>query len=265
MARMMNNISLNTPRSLAELQNIFTGHIRDPDHEPAPDDIPDVRMEVYRESIYLNIERMISNFFPVLKRVTPEDQWHAMIRDYLTNYRSHVPPYLKELGQEFLRYLQNDRNLDADPPYILELTHYEWIEFSLSIDQREIEWEGIKPDGDLLTGIPVLSPLVTLLSYRYPVHTISPDHLPEQLPDNITYLVVYRDRNYKIGFIELNPVTAQLLNYLQQDKSLSGQVLLEKIALNLNHLAPEVVVKGGQEIMQTLIRKDVILGTKIIS
>jgi len=247
---------------MAEIQNIFTRHVRDPEHEPAPEDIEDQRMEIYRESIYLNIERMISNFFPVLEKVIPEDHWHAMVREYFTNHRSHVPPYLQELGQEFLQYLLNERNLEQDPDFILELAHYEWIEFSLSIDTREISWEGVNKDGDMLTGIPVLSTLALPLSYRYPVHSITPDNQPDHEPDQATYIVVYRDRNYKVGFIELNPISARLLNTIQEDKNISGQVLLEKVAQEIQHSDPDVVVKGGKEIMEFLLSRDVLLGTK---
>ena len=257
----MNLSQYNKPVTLADIQGVFTRHIRDPGCQPAPGDIEDRRMEIYRNSIFLNIERMASNFFPVLKKILPDDHWHAMIRDYFKYHRSHVPPYLPRIGQEFLQYLENERDLDGDPPFILELAHYEWIEFALSIDTREIRWDGINPEGDLLEGIPVLSPLAVPLSYSYPVHTINPDNRPEKPPGQPTYIVVYRNTHYKVGFMELNPVSARLLEKILQQKDLPGKILLEEVAAELHHPNVEIVIAGGLDAMKQLREKDILLGT----
>ena len=221
-------------------------------------------MEIYRNSIYLNIERMVSNFFPVLKKIFTDDDWHKMIRDYFKHHRSHVPPYLPRLGLEFLQYLENERNLDNDPPFILELAHYEWVEFALAIDTREIEWKDIDPQGDLLKGIPVLSPLAMPLCYSWPVHTISQENRPEEPPEQPTYLIVYRDTQYKVGFMELNPVSARLLEKILQQKNVAGQILLQEVAEELHHPNTEVVIAGGLDTMKQLREKDILLGTKAV-
>jgi len=221
-------------------------------------------MEIYRNAIHLNIERVVSNFFPVLKKILPDDQWHAMVRDYFKQHRAYVPPFLPRYGQEFLHYLEHERDLKDDPPFILELAHYEWVEFALSIDTREIGGEGINPKGDLLEGIPVLSPLAVPLCYSYPVHTISPDNQPEEPPEQPTYLIVYRDTHYKVGFMELNQVSAKLLEKILQQKDIAGQILLEEIAEELHHPNVEIVIAGGLDTMKQLHKKDILLGTKSI-
>ena len=58
----------------------------------------------------------------------------------------------------------------------LELAHYEWVELALSLDTREIRQDGINPDGDLLSGVPVLNELSWSLVYDYPVQRIGPDY-----------------------------------------------------------------------------------------
>ena len=258
----MNLSQYNKPVTLADIQGVFTRHIRDPGCQPAPGDIEDRRMEIYRNSIFLNIERMASNFFPVLKKILPDDHWHAMMRDYFKHHRSHVPPYLPRIGHEFLQYLENERDLDNDPPFILELAHYEWIEFALSIDTREIKWDGIDPEGDLLNGIPVLSPLAMPLRYSYPVHTISPVNLPADPTEQPTYLIIYRDTQYKTGFMVLNPVSARLVEKILQQKDIPGRILLEEVAEELHHPNVEIVVAGGLDTMQQLRAKDILLGTR---
>ena len=49
-----------------EKQFAFAAHIRDPKHVPAPDDIEDRRMAVYRDLFFNNLKSLLSNMFPVL-------------------------------------------------------------------------------------------------------------------------------------------------------------------------------------------------------
>ena len=244
-----------------DIQYAFTRHIRDPEHEPAPGDIENRRMEIYRGLLYRNVEGFMANSFPVIRKITPDQSWHAMIRDYFKRHQAHTPLFPK-MPQEFLQYLEQERDDESDPPFLLELAHYEWVEIALSLDTRDISRDNIDANGDLLNGIPVLSPLVMPLCYRFPVHKISPGFLPDEPPEQPTYLVVYRDRHDKAGFIELNPVSARLLQALQNNVQMNGREILEKIAVELNHSNTEVVVKGGLETMQSFLQKDILLGVK---
>lgn len=249
------------PRNFREIQYAFTRHIRDPKNEPAPADIEERRMEIYRGLLYRNVEDFIASSFPVLRKITPDERWHTMIRDYFKRHQAHTPLFPK-MPQEFLQYLEKERKDDGDPAFILELAHYEWIELAVSMDTRDIDWDNIEPEGDFLEGIPVLSPVACPLSYRFPVHRISKNYLPDEPPDQPTYLVVYRDRADKVGFIELNPVSARLLELLQHSNNKTGSELLQMIAGELGHPDPEVVIRGGLEIMQNLHTKDILPGTR---
>ena len=248
------------PRTFTEVQYAFTRYIRDPENQPAPAGVDVRRLNIYRDLVYNNIERMLRNLFPVLRKITPDDRWHAMIRDFLKNHKSRTPLFPK-VTQEFLKYLENERNAGDDPPFILELAHYEWVEYAVSIDPREISWKGVDPEGDLLEGRPVLCPLAWPLSYRYPVHTIRPDSQPEEAPPQPTYLIVYRNRHDKVGFMELNAVSARLVEQIRKNGRKSGRKILTRIAAELRHPNPDVVIAGGLETMRDLLARDVLLGT----
>jgi hypothetical protein len=243
------------------IQRQFTHYIRDPNQNPAPQDVASRRMRLYRELIYNTIERFLANNFPVLRRITPEDRWQAMVQDYFSRHRAHTPLFHK-MAEEFLQYLENERDTRDDPPFILELAHYERMESALAIDTREINLAGIDPEGDLLAGIPVLSPLVWPCAYHFPVHRIAPDFQPMEPGAQPTYLIVYRDRTDRVGFMEANPVTARLLEWLLKDEGKTGRELLELIADEINHPLPEIVIRGGLEILCQLKRRDVILGVR---
>jgi len=243
------------------LQYEFTGHIRDPEVKPAPPGIEDRRLAFYRELLYNNIEKFIANNFPVLCKITPDEHWHSMVRDYFARHKSRTPLFPK-LPQEFLRYLETERDNPNDPAFIVELAHYEWVETGLRFDVRELSFSGIARDGDLLSGVPVLSPLAWPFVYKFPVHRIGPDFMPSEAPETPTYLVVYRNSDDDVGFMELNPVSARLIEMLNGGSNRNGRELLQDIADELKHPQPQMVIDGGSEILENLKQREVILGTK---
>ena len=240
----------------------FAANIRDPDQNPAPDDIEDRRMDIYRELFYNNVESFLSGTFPVLHEILDDSAWHAMVRAYFRDHRSHTPLFL-EIPREFLNWLDNERSAQADDlPFLKELAHYEWVELALSISEEKPVLDNIDPAGDLLTGIPVLSPLAWHLAYQYPVHRIGPGFQPESPGEQPTCLVVYRDRNDEVGFLEINPVTKRLLELIDADSDVTGAEILRRIALEMAHPQPDVVVQGGLDIMRSLREREILLGTK---
>ncbi len=243
------------------LQYAFTRHLRDPENVPAPADIEDRRMAIYRRLLFRNVANFLANSFPVLRKLTPDDRWQAMTRDYFKRHQA-TNPLFPQMPTEFLKYLDQERDAPDDPPWLVELAHYEWLETSTAIDPRDIDMDGIDPDGDLLNGIPVVNPLANAVAYQWPVHRLSPDFMPEETPDQPTYLVVYRNQDDKVGFMELNPVSARLLNLIQT-QARTGRAHLEQIAAELRHPNPEVVIEGGQQTLDRLHQCNILLGTRI--
>lgn len=250
----------NKAEGFREVQNVFTQHMRDPENNPAPEGVEDRRIGVYRELVYNNIESFIANSFPVLRKITPDDRWHEMLRDYVCNHQAHTPLFPR-MPLEFIQYLEDERHgHPEDPDFMLELAVYEWAEIAISLDTREIGMDGIDVEGDLLAGVPVLNPLIMPQTYQYPVHKISPDYLPESPPEVPTYLLVYRRKDDEVGFLELNTVSARLIECIQDNSDKTGLQLLEGIAEELKHTDPQVVISGGREIMRDMHDKDILLG-----
>ena len=242
-------------------QYTFTRHIRDPEHTPAPEGIESRRISIYTDLIFRNIENFIANSFPVLRQVIHDDEWHIILRGFLKKHISRTP-YFPKLPLEFLNYLEQEQDEIELPAFCIELAHYEWIEISLSFDPREISFENVNQGGDLLKGIPVLSLLVQPLICQWPVHKISSNFVPKEKPDEPTYLIVYRDHLYDIGFIELNQIAAKLIEELQKNTDKTGEEILLDIAKQLQHPDPKVVIKGGSEVIQDFKKKDILLGVR---
>lgn len=250
------------PTDFRVAQLAFAAHIRDPAHAPAPAGIEERRLAIYRELFFNNVSELMARSFPVLRKILAGEAWQALIRDWFVRHRARTPLFL-ELPREFLQYLEHEREpAAADPPWMKELAHYEWVELALSIDERKHETDDVDAAGDLLDGVAVVSPLAWPLVYHWPVHRIGPEYLPDALPDEPTRLVVVRGRDDRVGFLEINVVTARLIELLSAAPR-TGRDCLEQIAAELSHPRPDVVLEGGAGTLEELRRRDVLLGTRI--
>ena len=219
-------------------------------------------MAIYRRLFFNNISSLLEKNFPVLRSLYDDAAWSRLMREFYAEHRARTPLF-PEIAKEFLRYLQDLRGLrEGDPPFLPELAHYEWVELALTLDEREPDEVAADPQGDLLEGRPVLSPLTWTLSYRYPVHRIRRDFQPVQPPDEATHLLVWRDRDYRVRFMRLNEVSRLLLEHLRQPTDRSGRELLEAIATAIGHADPGKVVAAGTRVLAELRARDVLLGTR---
>lgn len=250
------------PEKLKKLQSSFAAHIRDPEAVAAPDGIEDRRMAIYRDLFFKNICNFLSVNFPVLRSLYNKQDWLNLCRDFYREYRCHTPMFA-EIPREFLRYLQDHREgNETDPPFMLELAHYEWIELALSLDESRPEDINYDPDGDLLSGVPVLSPLAWPLSYRYPVHRIRADFQPQHAPDEATLLLVWRKHDFTINFMQLNKIALLLIQKLKEEPVCSGLQLLNTISDEIQHPNPDVVITGGESLLNEFREKQIVIGVR---
>jgi hypothetical protein len=234
----------------------FAAYIRNPDHNPAPSDINKVRMDMYRELFFNNIDSFLSDNFPVLKSILTYQQWLALTQDFYSTHNSHSP-YFAEIPEEFLNYLENERHNPDDYPFILELAHYEWVEMALSIAKEEAVGSA-NAKQNLLNQRIALSPLAWPLAYQYPVHRISLDYLPEHPSEQPTCLIVYRDHDYDVRFIEITPMTYRLLQLIQENEQHVAQDYLIQVATELQHPNTESLMSAGFKILEDLAIKGII-------
>lgn len=245
-----------------KLQRQLTAHLRDPEHAAAPTGIEERRLKIYRELFYNNIEGFLAGAFPVLRQITDEAHWHRMVRDFYARHRS-ADPLFHGLAEEFLSYLDCERGAVAgDAPYLQELAHYEWVELALSVAEDQPTAALADPDGDLLEGAPLVSPVAWTLSYEFPVHRIGPDFLPAEPGATPTCLIVYRTRQDEVKFMEINAITARLMELLDSETSASGRELLLRIAAEAGHPDPQQLLSEGAELLKGLRARDVLWGAR---
>jgi hypothetical protein len=242
-------------------QREFAAHIRDPDHCPPPAGIEDRRMAVYRELFFNNLDSLLGKTFPVLRSVLGDAGWKERVRAFMVRHRAHTP-YFLELPREFVDFLAASPE-DAAAPFLAELAHYEWAELGLSVSADNNDLDSIDALGDLLDGVPVKSALAWPLSYRFPVHRISREFQPKEPGAQPTYLVIYRKPNDELGFMELNPVTAALLDRIGANaQGQSGRELLRQLGAKIGYADTRALVEHGCEAMEELREAGILLGVR---
>jgi hypothetical protein len=246
---------------LAALRTL-AGHIRDPDHAPAPQGIEPRRLQVYRELFFNNVQGMIAGNFPVIRRILDDVAWTALLRDF---YREHPArtPLFPELPREFLHYLDTRaEHALPDPAWLRELAHYEWVELALQLHETTPADVPHDPSGDLLEGQPVVSPLAWPLAYQWPVHQLGPDFLPDVPPAAPTLLLLLRRDDGKIEFQALSPLTYRLLERLEAFPELSGRQQLAALGAEAGADDLEAFIREGATTLTELRRDGVLIGSQ---
>lgn len=250
---------MSAPRDFAEVQARFTAHLRDPHGVAPPDDVDPRRVAVYARLLFNNINSLLTNCFPVLRAITPDADWQALVRGFYAEHRSRSPVFPR-IPQEFALYLAQERSGRNDAPYVAELADYEWLELEVAQDPRELPDDDPATVKDVLDGAPVLNPLARLRTYRYPVHTIAPDRLPDAPGTSPTWLVVFRRRDDSVAFVQMNAVSARLVELIAKNDGVTGRELLETIAGELAHPRPDRLLEAGRAILEDLRTRELLLG-----
>lgn len=244
-------------------QYAFAAHIRDPDHAPAPAGVEDRRMRIYRDLFFNNLRNLLGGMFPVIRKIVSDDKWAQLVRLFMRRHRADTP-YFLQLPREFLDFLQNEYEPQEDDfPFLLELAHYEYAEIALSISEDVNDLGGVDPAADLVANVPVKSALTRVFAYSYPVHRISPDYLPLEPAEQPVFLALYRGEDDKVRFLELNPVTAGLLEAIEHnDTRQTGEQLLRVLAEQINYPDADALVKHGAEALEEMRQLEILTGAR---
>ena len=233
-------------------QLAFTAHIRDPSANKKPARVQNTRMAIYREIVFNNIFSSVSACFPVCKSMMGARAWRKLVRAFFANHQA-TSPIFREIPQQFLQYINTKIDI---PIYFQSLAHYEWVELAVASLQTDLI--ELSKTTDLLNEKPILAPAHMLLSYDYAVQSISKRHLPQGAGQ--TYLLVFRNAENKVKFIELNPITFQLLNLIKTNQ-LTGRQALTMLAEEIAHPDVDAIITFGTEILGVLSKQQAIIGS----
>ena len=235
----------------------FTAHIRNPSANKKPAQVDDARMAVYREIVFNNILNSVTTCFPVCVQVLGKSDWEKLVRQFFAKHQATTPIF-REIPQQFLQFLNTAGHL---PAYFQQLAHYEWVELAVNT-KNTMPLDpplNLSKNTDLLNEKPILAPAHMLLEYDYAVHKISKRNKTKIAEK--TYLLVFRNSEFKVKFIELNSTTYQLLRLLKENNMLGKQALV-RLAEDIKHPDADAVIQFGAEILRDLAKQGVIIGSE---
>ena len=234
-------------------QYAFADYIRDPQKHKIIDGVVEERMAVYRDLFFNNIKETLASAFPVLHQVLATEQWQALCEQFFAEYRCHTP-YLSRVPLEFVTWLQ--QNAVTSPPWLIELAQWEWTELDLFLaPDANIE---SSTDHDVLNAVPVLSPLARLHHFDYAVHNIGIDYVPDAPAEQAVHLLAWRKPDDDIGFMQLNTLSACLLEMIRLNQNNTGQELLALIAAEFSDFATEVIMQGGLDALESFLNNTIV-------
>lgn len=245
----------------ARLQTQFSDYMREPSPENLPEGLDPARMELYKNLVFNNIHNILCTAFPIIFSILSEAQWDALVRDFIAEHAAQTPIF-HFMAREFVTYLCDERDNPSDPPWLYELAHYEWLEVALGFSNEDVSELNFSTPQDWLKERPVISPLMQVQCYRFPVHRMGRDFHPNEAPEEPSYLIVYRHHDEKVRFMHINAFTAYLLNVLlESENALTSEEALERVIHETNHPNPAMVINGGVSSLNSLYLAGIILGT----
>lgn len=237
----------------------LAAHVRSPAAHPGPPGIEDRRLAVYRTLVFNNLAGLLGNGFPVIRATLGEAAWAVLVRRFLVEHASHTPLF-PALGGEFVGFL-SEAPVDPARPWLAELAHYEWAEADLQSSDPPMPPHD--PAGDLLEGVPLLSPLAWPLAYRWPVDRIGPGHQPTDPAAAPTLVLLRRAASGEVRFSALSPLLYQLLASIAANEDRSGRALLRSLAAGIGHADAEAFIDEARPMLARLHEEGVLPGTRI--
>ncbi|NQV87046.1 MAG: DUF2063 domain-containing protein, partial [Woeseiaceae bacterium] len=95
------------------------------------------------------------------------------------------------------------------------------------------------------------------------VHRISSEFLPAEPTEQASYLAIYRRRDDKVRFLELNTVTAALLDAVDTNQAaVTGEILLRQLATTIHYPDVDALIKHGVNALEEMRRLEILTGTR---
>ncbi len=244
--------------TLREQLDALALHVRDPGAHAGPPGIEARRLKIYSDLVHNNLDGLLAGNFPVIRQTLGDAGWRALLQGFLARHHSHTPLFT-ELGRELIAHLEAEP--DPAHPWLAELAHYEWAELGLQLLDTSLPPHD--PNGDLLDGVPLLSPLAWPLAYRWPVNRIGPAFQPVQPPIEPTLLLLRREDDGRIHFSALSPLLFRLLELVAANAGGDGRQLMRQLASEAGQTDLDSFLAEATPMLQRLHGEGVLLGTRI--
>ncbi|MDI1231876.1 MAG: putative DNA-binding domain-containing protein [Methylobacter sp.] len=240
------------------VQRQFLAYLRSPEQRLLPTGFAHQGAAIYVDLLYNKFNDSLTTCFPVTHAILGEMAWQRLLKDFIAEHRC-LSPYYRQIPDEFVLYLQDERQLKDDPLFLTELAHFEWIELVLSIAEAEPVVAQALSDAQLMDAVPVFAPVMRLLHYVWPVQQINLAYQPDELPPVATHILGFRDTADQVQFIALNPATASLILHLQN--RYTAKQALQELGKGMTPSELSNLMLFGKGILADLYSQGVIIGS----
>ncbi|WBA80814.1 putative DNA-binding domain-containing protein [Endozoicomonas sp. GU-1] len=244
------------------VQQQFTEAIRHQTDNPFEQIKPE-RFAVYSRLIRNNISNFVSQGFPVLKKLLPEEAFNHLVDRFIADHPASSP-YFIDISGEFLAWLNTNPVTDKShtlPPFLRELAHYEWLEtLLLGNEQDEPPATAIAVFSDCEDAL-IWSVNAVAAAYQYPVHKISRDFQPQTAPEQPTLLIVYRQEN-ETRFLTVDALAWQLFQTASTlDQPVNHKQLIKQTLQHLTTAERTRVKPYAEQALMSFYQLGLILGS----
>ncbi|WP_394131021.1 DUF2063 domain-containing protein [Shewanella maritima] len=240
-------------------QQIFMDYIKNPQN-PLPEGIEPRRMRIYRELFFNNIDGFVSNAFPVLKSLYSDDDWQRLVQKFFEQHHCQTPIFI-EIAGEFLQFLQQQyQPSDTDPVFMLELAHYEHLELLVAIAKQPDTEKSLASIGVTNNKL-YISSAAKVAQYQFDVQHISVDYQPVEPPEQPQFFCVYRDEQEEVAFLQLNPLSAQVMAYIDScaDNGADYETLSQWLCELYPQMTMDVLQSGCIQLLSQLAEKGILV------
>lgn len=249
-----------TEMGFIDVQQQFMDYIRDPSL-PLPDGIEARRMTIYRELFFNNISGFVSSAFPVLKSLYSAEKWQALVQQFFVEYDCQTPIFV-EIAAEFLAFLQHQYTpSEHDPIFMLQLAHYEWLELCAAVAPDTAASQLLGSDiQDKPLG---LAASAKVAQYGFDVQHISVDYQPIAPTAQAHFFCVYRDSEDEVAFLQLTPLSAQVLAHIEEmgraQQAVNVENIIDWLSEHYPQMTKDALFSGCLPLLQQLAQKGIVV------
>lgn len=195
-------------------QQLFTKYCRTGQGE-LPDGVRADRMHHYHRLISNIFGEILEDAFPVLMKKITAEEWNNLCATFVAEYPIQSYQSVRLPG-EFVEFVNGlDGDFHHKYPFARNLVRFEWIEMELYF-QKNVAIPDYTPIESVIWDTPlVLNPYTSLEQYEYPVF----ENLGELQNAEAGFYFVLSLRkisDHQVHFIKLNPISAALIQQLQE-------------------------------------------------
>lgn len=167
-------------------------------------------------------------------------------------------PYLRDVAFEFVTWVTAPLLEDPSlPRYLIDLAWHELRDFEVACDPREDgEPTGLSIELDRAVRFRAGT---AVARYNHAIHRLDADLDARDEPAPVkTALLVYRDSQYEIRYLELTPLAATILDHLMAEETLRSAVL--RACAEHTNPVDGAVLEGTARLLSDLGERGVLLG-----